>query len=288
MSLSVAGSQNYQAVSSGDPGQPPPGSGAVAATLLPTPSGDAQTDAMSWLYVFISKQQSLDVGNGKDNINSAQRSRDEAYKQEMEAIRAAVEAAKHHSFWDSVASIALTVGKVAAVVGSIALAVGTGGAGVVAVLAVAGAVLSTAGFVQSETHVLEKMGVDEGTATWVGIGLSVGGAACSGGAGLLSSAGETAAGASTVFKVSSAASGVALVAGGAAKIESGHYAGEQADDLAEALKAQLEQARLQRMLMMMLDDLQASQDSDDKTLGTLRGALNTKGETLVLTTTMRA
>lgn len=287
MSLSIDSSKSYQ-VSTGVAEQSLPASGGLATSLLPPPSGDPQTDAMSWLYVFISKQQSLDVNNGKHDIDSVQRTRNDAYKQEMDAIRAAVEAAKHHSFWDSVASVALTIGKVAAVVGSIALAVGTGGAGVVAVLAVAGAVLSTAGFVQSETHVLQKMGVDDGTATWVGIGLSVGGAACSGGAGLLSSAGETAATASTAVKVTAAASGVALGAGGVATIESGNYAADQADDLADSASAQMDQARLQWLLFAMLDDLKASQESDNNALGSLRGALNTKGDTLVLTSTMRA
>ena len=146
MPLSVQSGQSSQAASSVEAGQSPPTSGAQLASLLPTPSGDAQADAMSWMYLLTSKQQSLDVSNGRDNIRSMQAQRAEAYKQEIEAIKQAVEAASHHSFWDRVAGIALTVGKVAAVVGSIAVAVGTGGVGVVGVIAVAGAVLSTAGF----------------------------------------------------------------------------------------------------------------------------------------------
>ena len=288
MSLSVESSQSYQAVSAGGAGQPPPGSASQSVVLLPTPSGDTQTDAMTWLYVLTSKQQSLDVGSGKDTINGAQQQRAEAYKHEMEAIKKAVEAASHSSFWDSVTSVALTVGKVAAVVGSIAVAVGTGGAGVVAVIAVAGAVLSTAGFVEGEAHILEKLGVDEGTATWIGVGLSVTGTACTAGAGWAASSGEISDAALTTQKVTSSASGVATAAGGAAKIEKGIYASEERHDLADSLKAQMDQARMQRFLFMLLNDLKASQETNDGTLHALRGALTTKGETLVLSATMRA
>lgn len=288
MPLSVQSGQSSQSASSVASVQSPPTSGAQVASLLPTPSGDAQADAMSWMYLLTSKQQSLDVSNGRDNIRSMQDQRARAYKEEIEAIKQAIEAASHHSFWDSVASVALTVGKVAAVVGSIAVAVATGGAGAVGVIAVVGAVLSTAGFAEGEAHVLEKLGVDEGTAAWIGIGLSVGGAACTGGAALAANAGEIAGTASTIGKVASATTGAAAVAGGAAKIEAGQYQGDQEDALADAAKAQLDQARMQRLLFMILDDLQASEASDDNTLGALRAAMSTKGETLALTTTMRA
>jgi hypothetical protein len=256
--------------------------------LLPTPNGDAQTDAMSWMYLLTSKQQSLDVSRGRENINQVQEERAEAYKKEIEAIKQAIEAASHHSFWDSVASVALTVGKVAAVVGSIAVAVGTGGAGVVGVIAVAGAVLSSAGFAQGELHVLEKLGVDEGAATWIGIGLSVSGAACTGGAFLATGAGDVSEVAVTAEKISSATTGAATMAGGAAKIEAGQSEAEQQDALADLAGAQADQARMQRLIFMMLDDLKASDESDDKAKRALRGAMEAKGETLALTTTVRA
>ena len=288
MSLSVQSSQGAQVGPSTEAAQSLPPSGAQLVVLLPTPSGDAQADAMSWMYLLTSKQQALDIGSARDNINKLQQQRAEAYKQEIDAIEQAIEAASHHSFWDSVASIALTVGKVAAVVGSIAVAVGTGGVGVVGVIAVAGAVLSTAGFAEGEAHVLEKLGVDEGTAAWIGIGLSVAGAACSGGAALAADVAEVSTTAATIQKVAMATTGAATMAGGAAKIEAGQYQGDQQDALAEAAKAQLDQARMPRLLMMILNDLKASEDSDDHTLGALRGALRTKGDTLVQTTTMRA
>lgn len=288
MSLSVQSGQASQLGASAESEQSPPASGAQLVVLLPTPSGDAQADAMSWMYLLTSKQQALDVSNGRDNINRVQEQRAEAYKQEIEAIKQAIEAASHHSFWDSVASVALTIGKVAAVVGSIAVAVGTGGAGVVGVIAVAGALLSSAGFVEGEAHVLEKLGVDEGTATWVGIGLSVGGAACTGGAALAADAGEISATACTIQKVATATTGAAAMAGGVAKIEAGQYQGDQEDALADAAKAQMDQARMQRLLFMILDQLKSSEASDDNTLRALRGALSTKGDTLVLTTSMRA
>jgi hypothetical protein len=295
MSLSIENSSSSQVVSIGATDPPPPTTAAGTAELLPIPnSGDAQTDAMSWLYLFISKQKSLDVSSGKSTIENTQRMRDEAYKQEMEAIKQAVEAAEHSSFWDSIASVALDIGKVAAVVGSIAVAVGTCGAGVVGVIAVAGAVLSSASFVEGEAHVLEKLGVDEGVASWIDVGLSLAGAACSGGAGLAGGAGAVASEASTLQKVATTsgevatvAAGTATVAGGAAKIVSGQYAGDQQDALADAIEAQMSMDRLQRFLLSMMADLKASQEADDSTLGALRGALKTKGETLSTATTMR-
>jgi len=287
MSLSIQGGQASQvgSIVEAQPGLSPPGF--QQADLLPRPNGDAQSDAMSWMYLLTSKQQSLDVKSGREEINRTQEQRAEAYKKELEAIQQAIEAASHHSFWDSVASVALTVGKVAAIVGAIAVAVGTGGAGVVGVIAVAGAVLSTAGFAQGELHVLEKLGVDEGAATWVGIGLSVGGAACTGVAVIGTGASEVSQGVATVKKVTAAATGVAAVAGGAAKIEAGQYEADQEDSLADLAQAQADQARLQRLIMMMLGDLQSSHESDNTTLSALRGAMNTKGETLVLTTAAR-
>jgi len=266
----------------------PPSPGSQQVNLLPPPIGDSQSDAMSWMYLLTSKQQALDVNNGRADINRAQEQRAEAYKKELEAIQQAIEAASHHSFWDSVASVALTVAKVAAVVGSIAVAVGTGGVGVVGVIAVAGAVLSTAGFAQGELHVLEKLGVDEGAATWIGIGLSVGGAACTGGAAIASGGSEVSETVATVKKVTAATTAAATAAGGAAKIEAGQYEGDHQDALADLAQAQADMARLQRMIVMMLDDLKASDESDNKAKNALRGAMNTKGETLVLTTTGRA
>lgn len=293
MTISVQASQS-SATSSIDQGPPPASAIETGASLLPTPTGEPQTDAMSWLYLFLSKQQSLDVSSGTDTITNNQKLRDQAYKQEMDAIKASVEASEHSSFWSSVASVALDVGKVAAVVGSVAVAVATGGAGVVAVLAVAGAVLSTAGFAEGELHILEKMGVSDGTAQWIGIGLSVAGAACSGGAGIAASGADAADDASTAQKLAatagktaSAASGVATAAGGAAKIEAGSYAGDQQDDLADAMKAQFDQQKLLRLINSMIDDLKASSDADDSQLSALRGALQIKGDTMLAATTLR-
>jgi len=142
---------------------------------------------------------------------------------------------------------------------------------------------------------LEKLGVDAGVASWIDVGLSLAGAACSGGAGLAGSAGAAASEASTLQKiattsgdVATVAAGTTTVAGGAAKIVSGQYAGDQQDALADSVEARMTMDRLQRFLLAMMADLKASQESDDSTLDALRGALNTKGETLSMTTTMRA
>jgi hypothetical protein len=125
-------------------------------------------------------------------------------------------------FWKDLEVGAQEIGKWAAVVGSVALAGATFGAGsVVAALVVTGAVLSTAGAAQSSFHLLEKAGVDSTTAGWIGIGLSLGGAACSGAGGIVAATRTAAASSSAVTSGLRAASTTTEVGAGASTVVAG-------------------------------------------------------------------
>jgi hypothetical protein len=292
-------------------------------SLLPPPSlGDDQMDTMALLYLMQTKMREQGMKDGKQAVEINHAAVQDALRKEHEALQKAVDEGKKGGFWDDFGKTMLTVAKVAAVVGSIALAIGTCGAGTaVAVLAIAGAVMSTAGFVQGEFHVLEKLGVDADTAKWIGLGLSIGGAACSVGAGLASTAaaagdaadaganagqatqttasaadagqaGSSAASGSNAFttgsRVAGVASGAATIAGGAAKIEAGDAHADEQQSMAEALKEQTKAQWLQRQLLALVDAMKDSDQSDGRVLDGIRGAMATHGDTLVTSASMRA
>lgn len=253
-------------------------------TLLPPPSlGDDQLDTMALLYLMQTKLREQGMKDAKTSVEVKHADIKEALRKEHEALQKAVEQAKKGGFWDSVESAMITVAKVAAVAASVALAVGTGGVGVVGALAIAGAVMSSAGFTQGEFHVLEKLGVDSDTASWIGTGLLIGGAASSLGAGLLSagSAGTTG------VRVASVVGGTAAVAGGVAKIEAGDAHANELHSMADALHEQMKAQWLQQRLLSMIDALKDSDESDARVLDGIRGAMMTKGDTLVASS-MRA
>ncbi len=261
-------------------------------SLLPPPSlGDEQMDTMALLFLMQTKLREQNMKGGHTAIEVKNKEKLAALERESERLAAAVEAHEEKGFWDKLGSALLTVAKVAAVVGSIAVAVASCGAGTgLAALAIAGAVLSTAGFAQSELHVLEKLGVDAETAGYVGLGLSLGGAACSVGAGVVTTLG--AAGnaaqlskigniASTGSKVSMMASGGAMIAAGGSRIAGANASAEAEHASAEALKEQLRAQRMQRLIEQIIEELKGSDESDARVLDGLRGAMLTKGETLI-------
>ena len=123
-------------------------------------------------------------------------------------------------------SVCGEVAKAASVVASIAAAVGTCGAATpLAAVAIGGAVLSTAGFLDGETHVLQKLGVDAGTADLVDMGMSLAGVAGSAGAGLLAGGDAASTTTEVVERTAAATTGVAEVGKGASEIEASQALG---------------------------------------------------------------
>jgi hypothetical protein len=250
--------------------------------LVPPADGVGASDALSMIYLLESKDRGLTLQKGKRDIQTDQKERDEALRQEIEQIQKAAEAAKHHGFWDDVGNVCLTIGKVAAVVGSIAVAVVSCGAGTaVAALVIVGCLMSTAGFAEGQFHVLEKLGVDPETANWVGVGLSVGGMVASCGAGLLTSGAEVASEAastaqdvaSTADKAATVVSCAGHVTGGVAKVEASHYSAQQEDRRADALSDEQDAFLLARQIQMLIDRLAGDDKSSQRNLGYVRSAM---------------
>ena len=183
-------------------------------------------------------------------------------------------------FWKDLASTGATVAKWAAVVGSVALAVGltaTGAGAPAAGLAIAAAVMTVAGATESEFGVLEKLGVDPKAAQWIGLGLSVGGAAVGAGAGIVASGAQNAQAANAAAGVSGSAgadaseasataadkvvrvtqetgvavdqaAGAAGVVGGIGRIGVGYFESESLDAQADVTAATQNEARLRRLI----------------------------------------
>lgn len=241
-------------------------------TLLPEPdvTALAATDPMSLLYLFESKDGQSDTRGATTKIEALQAERHAALDHEQKAIEKAVEASKNHSFWDDLGSICGEVAKVAGVVASIAIAVGTCGAGTpIAAVAIAGAVLSSAGFVDGEFHVLQKLGVSADAAGWVDVGMSLGGAAASLGAGM-AAGGATACGtASTMTKASAMVGGAALVGKGAGEIAAAQAQAKQDQAEADEISAQAQSDHIGRLIQQLVDETKESTEKSQRIMNTI-------------------
>ncbi len=252
---------------------------ATRVTLLPEPtSGAPILDQLSMMYLFQSKQAQLGLEHGTTAVATLSRERvvklNEKQAADAKAVADAQAAASSHGFWGSLGKTFGTIAKIAGVVASIALAVCTFGAATpLAVLAVAGAVLSSASFIDGETHLLEKLGIDAQTAGWIDVGMSLGGAACSGGASLANTGVSTATTVTTV--VAKTAEAGAQVLHGVDMIEQAKYRARQEDAFADALAAQRAAARVTTQMFAMLDDLRGTNASDQRAMQSTQGVIET-------------
>jgi hypothetical protein len=247
------------------------------AKLLPEPSVGALTgsDPLSVMYLFESKDQQDDVNSGTKRVQALRSERSQAVQKELAAIQQEDDASKHKSFWDDLGSICGEVAKVAGVVASVAAAVVTCGAATpLAVLAVAGAVMSTAAFVDGEFHVLHALGVDDKIAGYIDLGLSIGGAACSLGAGLAAGGQVASSTATTIGRGASVVSGASAVAAGTAAIESGQERANVDRADADQVVAEAMSDHLLRTIQSVIDEVQ---DSDEKSKQIMKTIVSTKG-----------
>jgi hypothetical protein len=183
-------------------------------------------------------------------------------------------------FWKDLESVGSEVAKWGAVVGSVALSVVSCGAGAaVAVLAIIGAVLCTAGTVESESHVLEKLGVNAEAAQWIGVGLSVAGAICSCGAGFASagSAAESAAsavtrGARVAATVTDVAAGAGGVVKGAAHIEVTDFQAQAQEAEADVKEAEAETKQIDLLVQIVLGAMKDIYKSSESVVSDLASA----------------
>jgi hypothetical protein len=152
----------------------------------------------------------------------------------------------------------------------------------VVILAIAGAAASTAGCVESETHVLQKLGVDAKADGWITVGLSLGGAVATGGAGLLGAGGA----ATQIGKVAGQMGTASTALGGAANGVSGGAGTAVAvfDARAEAAHAQLTWAELtkkmaERALVDATQEYKRVKKHDDDQLAILETTASMVGRT---------
>lgn len=253
-----------------------------STTLMPEPAADLGSpgDALSLLYLFEDRGQSLDAEQGTSKISSLQTQRNQEFQKELQAIAQADEAAKHRSFWDDLGSVFSAIAKVAGVVASIAAAVCSFGAATpLAVVAVAAVVLSTASLADGEFHILEKLGVDPSVAGWIDTGMAVVGSACSMGAGIAAAGSAGADAASDIGRVGSVVSGATSIVKGASDIESGEAQADEEDAEADQVAAQAQSAHDLRFMQIVIDELQSSDEESKAMLTTIANAKGTLDQT---------
>ncbi len=139
---------------------PPPAPLASDGPSLPEPLSSVPrdlSDALSEVYALLGSARSTDLGGRTSDAAKHKVEREEARERMQKALEDAKEAREDAGFWGFLSDV-LEIGAVAA---SALATVATCGASAPVLLGVAASVFSQ---VESKTHVLEELGVDEGTA----------------------------------------------------------------------------------------------------------------------------
>lgn len=275
MSAEISGPSQAGAVQHQTGGANP---GAIATSLLPAPQ-EVGGDSMSAMYALLSKDRQAGLKNKISDLRNAQRLKKKEWEKAKAALRKAARARGKGGFFKKLASKCLKIARYAAVAAAVAFAVGTGGAGVVGALAIAGAVMSCTAMAQSELRILQHMGVSDELAGKVEWGLAAGSAACTLGAGAATLFGASANMSSLGSTLGTTAAGVQGVSTGAAGYlawQGAEEEGNARDHEADAASARAAEARFERMFMQILSEIEASEESDQRTLGHLRGAIEAR------------
>ena len=268
----------------GQPGRAPQPASGERGSLLPDPTAGALAgaDPLSMLYLFESKDAQLGVASATRQITALQNERHQALQQEQQAIAKAIDAQNNHSFWDDIGSVCSEVAKVAVVVASVAAAVATLGAATpIAALAIAGAVLSTASFVDGECHVLRSLGVDDATAGWIDTGMAIGGGLLSCGAGVAAGASAASSTLSAISRAGSVVAGVGGIGSAAAGIGAGNAQAQGDRAAADQVAAKAQSDHAARLMQVVVDDTQSSDEQSERLLGTIASTKAIKDQTAV-------
>jgi hypothetical protein len=268
-----------------DPATVPEASTQGDPSLLPAPSPGAlgTNDGLSMLYYLESKDGQDGIQSGTKKVQGLDAERKQALDKELKAIQQQDAAARQHSFWGDLGNVCGEVAKVASVVASVAAAVGTCGAATpLAAVAIGGAVLSTAGFLDGETHVLQKLGVEAGTAGLVDMGLSLAGAGASVGAGLVAGGKSASSAAEVVGRTAAVTAGVASVGKGASEIEASRALAAEDRATADQLDAQSQSDTLQRAVQRVLDEVSDADQKSQQVLKTISSTQTTQMQTMTL------
>jgi hypothetical protein len=246
----------------------------------PTPGALAGTDPLSMLYLFEAKDQQLGADAGTQRIAALQTERHRALEQEQQAIQKAVQADSQHSFWDTLGNIFGEVAKVAAVVASVAAAAATLGAATpIAAVAIGGAVLSSVSFADGELHVLRSLGVDDRTAGWIDMGMSIGGAALSVGAGIAAGGRVASSTLSIVGRAGAVVAGASQVGKGACGIEGGEAQARSDRAEADRVAALAKSDQAARWIRALIVDAQSSNERSERVMEAIVNTKTVQNET---------
>jgi hypothetical protein len=280
--MTPIGATTSLAPASSAQGRTPSPGGAETTPLLPEPSPGALAgaDPLSMLYLFESSDRQLGVDEGAKKIAALQTERHQALDQEQQAIQQAINASKQQSFWDTLGSICGEVAKVAAVVASVAAAVATLGAATpVAAVAIAGAVLSSASFAESEFHVLHALGVDDKTVGWVDLGMSLGGAALSVGAGIVAGGRLASSLPSLIGRAGAVVAGAGEMGKGACGIEAGQAKARNDQAEADQVAALARSDQAARQMRAAIVETQTSDQQSEQIMETIANTKTVQDET---------
>ena len=187
------------------------------------------------------------------------------------------------AFWHDLEAGAKWVAEIAAVVVAAAASVVTFGAASAAlvVIVVIGLSLTAAGMAESQFHYLEAAGVDPKVATWVGVGMSVVGAALTGGAGLAAGGASVA---SEVGSVAATAGSAAQVVQATAHVKNEQFRAEVVERDCDIKTIRYEIKHAEAMIAEVLAGIEESSKSNRRALETLSSAMQARGQSLVAAT----
>ncbi len=268
---------------------PPPAAAPADAPVLPLPAaGSLPDDPLSLLYLFESRDRQLGVEDGSKKLIALQGERHAELRKEQDAIRQAIEAEQQHGFWDGLGDVFGEIAKVAAVVASVAAAVATAGAAApLAAIAIGGAVLSSAALVDGELHVLQKLGVDAKTAGIVDIGMSIGGAVSSVGAGIAAGARSASAATTALERGGAVVAGLGQVGKGVSTIEAGGAQARDDQAVADQIASRGRSEHLQRMILLLLDSTRGSDEQSGAIEKTIVSTKTIQNDTMAGVTSMK-
>ncbi|MBX3127625.1 MAG: hypothetical protein KF718_12955 [Polyangiaceae bacterium] len=239
------------------------------------------------MYALFSKERQVGLKHQIGELRNAQRLKKGEWQKAKAALNRAMRARKKGGFFKRLAKKCLKVARYAAVAAAVAFAIGTGGAGAVGALAIAGAVLSCTAMAQSEFGILQKMGMSDELAGKVEWGLAAGSAACSlgaGGAALFGAPAKLSAFGSALGFAAAGVQGVTTAAAGYLAWQAAEEDGNAAVHESDAVAARAEEARFERMFMQIMSEIEASEASDQRTLGHLRGAIEARDNAISMST----
>jgi hypothetical protein len=292
-------------------------------SLLPPPSTTAlAADAMSTLYLLMSKQRDRDMVSGQAQVALEHRQAMNDLAAQSKALKDQVDAENTAATWGVFAKVAAVIVTVVSAVASVFTCGAASG------LLVASAFLSAAAFTESEVHVVGKLSGSDAASTGTSIGLGVASAICSfgataagSGAGVAAQAGATVAQVAATSVATSAqaagtvaasatsvattvtgcsiatsklvagaaniVSGAAQVAQGAADVGTAAWSYAGAEAATDAKQASVHEAKMNRLTDWILSAAKEADKSHERALSTLQGAMQTKGQTLVTASSVR-